>query len=157
MTVDEAIALVQKHERARQGRLRAKLMQEIRRQEQKAASGIDKGAQNISETMAAKKIQCHWRGVVARKKVKKKREDELVFIGMVSMLFIIHIHNVYIRVTLIFKNSLILILQFVHMYSKYMKYCKFATGLSLQHFFKIHNSGNFRTDFPEINTHKIFL
>ena len=97
MTVDEAIALVQKHERARQGRLRAKLMQEIRRQEQKAASGIDKGAQNISETMAAKKIQCHWRGVVARKKVKKKREDELVFIGMVCY-FLIHIlRNVYIR------------------------------------------------------------
>ena len=76
--------MLQKHERARQGRLRAKLMQEIRTQEKKVASIVEKSAnKNTTETMAARRIQAHWRGVVARKKVKKKREDELVFIGMV--------------------------------------------------------------------------
>ena len=33
MGVDEAVMMLQRHERARQGRLRAKLMLEIRRQE----------------------------------------------------------------------------------------------------------------------------
>ena len=84
LTIDEATAMLQKHERARQGRLRAKLMQEIRTQEKKVASIVEKSAnKNTTETMAARRIQAHWRGVVARKKVKKKREDELVFIGMV--------------------------------------------------------------------------
>ena len=33
MNVDDAVTMLQRHERARQGRLRAKLMLEIRRQE----------------------------------------------------------------------------------------------------------------------------
>ena len=84
MTIEEAVAMVQKHERARQGRLRAKLMQEIRKQEKTDAKTTDRGQKKTSEAMAARRIQSHWRGVVARRQVKKKREDELVFIGMVS-------------------------------------------------------------------------
>ena len=34
MTREDAVRLIQRHERARQGRLRAKFMQEIRRQEE---------------------------------------------------------------------------------------------------------------------------
>ena len=88
MTIEEAVAMVQKHERARQGRLRAKLMQEIRKQEKTDAKAADRGQKKTSEAMAARKIQSHWRGVVARRQVKKKREDELVFIGMVSAVVI---------------------------------------------------------------------
>lgn len=82
MTVEEAVGMLQKHERARQGRLRAKLMLEIRKQE---LSDKIKGrtSQSISEAMAASKIQSIWKGAIARKKVRRQREEELVFIGMV--------------------------------------------------------------------------
>ena len=82
MTLEEAVVMLQKHERARQGRLRAKLMTEIRKQEH-AEKMKGKVMQNISETVAANKIQTLWKGVIARRKVKKQREDELAFIGMV--------------------------------------------------------------------------
>ena len=84
MTRDEAILLLQKHERARQGRLRAKIMREIRRQEQ-AEKTKGKTLSLISEAVAASKIQSIWKGAIARKKVRKEREEELIFIGMVSI------------------------------------------------------------------------
>jgi hypothetical protein len=87
MTIEEAVALLQRHERARQGRLRAKLMMEIRRQET-AEKMKGKTMQNVSEAMAANKIQCLWKGAIARRKVKKQREDELAFIGMVHYIYL---------------------------------------------------------------------
>lgn len=83
MTVEEAVGMLQKHERARQGRLRAKLMQEIRRQELSDKMKGLRTTQSISEAMAASKIQSIWKGAIARKKVRRQREEELVFIGMV--------------------------------------------------------------------------
>ena len=74
--------MLQRHERARQGRLRAKLMLEIRRQEQ-AEKMKGKTIANISVAVAASRIQSLWKGAIARRKVKRKREDELAFIGMV--------------------------------------------------------------------------
>ncbi len=83
MTVEEAVAMLQKHERARQGRLRAKIMREIRRQEQSEKSK-GKALSHISEAIAASKIQSIWKGAIARKKTRREREEELIFIGMVS-------------------------------------------------------------------------
>ena len=81
MTTEEAVALLQKHERARQGRLRAKIMREIRRQEQ-SEKAKGKVLSHISEAIAASKIQSIWKGAIARRKVKREREEELIFIGM---------------------------------------------------------------------------
>jgi len=87
MTPEEAIALLQRHERARQGRLRAKLMQEIRRQEEataeKAARARAKAEETLTQAVAAKKIQSIWKGALTRRRVRKLREEELAFIGMV--------------------------------------------------------------------------
>lgn len=83
MTVEDAVLMLQRHERARQGRLRAKLMTDIRRQEN-ADKMRGKVVQNISAALAASRIQTLWKGAVARRKVKKFREEELAFIGMVS-------------------------------------------------------------------------
>ena len=82
LTHEEAVSLLQKHERARQGRLRAKLMREIRRQEQ-SDKAKGKALASISEAIAASKIQTIWKGALARRKVKRQREEELIFIGMI--------------------------------------------------------------------------
>ena len=82
MSTDDALCMLQRHERARQGRLRAKLMLEIRRQEQ-AEKNKGKTIANITVAVAASRIQSVWKGAIARRKVKKMREDELAFIGMV--------------------------------------------------------------------------
>ena len=38
---------------------------------------------NISVAVAASRIQSVWKGAIARRHVKKIREDELAFIGMI--------------------------------------------------------------------------
>ena len=83
MSVDEALLILQRHERARQGRLRAKLMEDIRRQEAAAAEKGKVAEQSLSTVLAVSRIQKMWRGALARKKVRKLREEELAFIGMV--------------------------------------------------------------------------
>ena len=85
MSVDEALLILQRHERARQGRLRAKLMEDIRRQEAAAAEKGKVAEQSISIVLAANRIQKMWRGALARRKVRKLREEELAFIGMVRL------------------------------------------------------------------------
>ena len=82
MSTDEAVLMLQRHERARQGRLRSKLMLEIRRQET-AEKNKGKRMAEMSVANAATKIQNLWKGAVARRQVKKQREEELAFIGMV--------------------------------------------------------------------------
>ena len=57
MHLDEAIRMIQIHERARQGRLRAKLMQEILLQEDKERHANVKGAPTMDGNEAALKIQ----------------------------------------------------------------------------------------------------
>ena len=85
MSVEEALLILQRHERARQGRLRAKLMEDIRRQEAAAAEKGKVAEQSISLVLAANRIQKMWRGALARRKVRKLREEELAFIGMVRL------------------------------------------------------------------------
>ena len=70
------------------GRLRAKIMREIRRQEQ-SEKAKGKALSHISEALAANKIQSLWKGAIARKKVRKEREEELIFIGMVRNMYLI--------------------------------------------------------------------
>lgn len=88
MTPEEAITVLQCHERARQGRLRASLMRDIRKQEasmaeKAAAKAKIKADKTLSTAMAASKIQSIWKGALARRKVRRQREEELAFIGMV--------------------------------------------------------------------------
>ena len=52
MTTDEAIKLLQIHERARQGRLRAKFMWELSREEERRLKGA-KGSSHLTEKDAA--------------------------------------------------------------------------------------------------------
>jgi hypothetical protein len=85
MSAEDAVLLLQQHERARQGRLRAKLMREIRRQEAADKSKL-RVADNVSQALAASRIQSVWKGVLTRRRVRKQREDELTFIGMVGKL-----------------------------------------------------------------------
>ncbi len=84
MTTEDAVLLLQRHERARQGRLRAKLMEDIRRQEAAAAEKPKGAEEKVTMAMAANKIQRIWKGALARRQVRKLREEELVFIGMVG-------------------------------------------------------------------------
>ena len=84
LSPEEALLIIQRHERARQGRLRAKLMLEIRKQEASERAKSSKAAESISSALAANKIQSIWKGALARRKVRKQREEELAFIGMVS-------------------------------------------------------------------------
>lgn len=57
MSFEEAIRLVQIHERARQGRLRAKFMREIRRQEEIERLAQTRGAPTLDPDVAATRIQ----------------------------------------------------------------------------------------------------
>ncbi|CAB1324598.1 unnamed protein product [Coregonus sp. 'balchen'] len=69
-------------ERARQGRLRAKFMREIQRDEerQRRAKDRDLGAAAIGTAVV--RIQKVWKGYVQRKKTKREREEEMIFLGM---------------------------------------------------------------------------
>ena len=44
-----------------------------------------KTIETMSVAMAATKIQNLWKGAIARRQVKKQREEELAFIGMVNV------------------------------------------------------------------------
>ena len=57
MSFEEAIRLVQIHERARQGRLRAKFMREIRQQEERERMAQTRGAPTLDVDVAAIRIQ----------------------------------------------------------------------------------------------------
>jgi hypothetical protein len=57
MSLEEAIRLVQVHERARQGRLRAKFMREIRQQEEREKRTALRGGPTLDPEVAAVRIQ----------------------------------------------------------------------------------------------------
>lgn len=57
MSLDDAIRLIQIHERARQGRLRAKFMKEIREQEERERNAQGRGAPTLDPDVAAVRIQ----------------------------------------------------------------------------------------------------
>ncbi|EDV25409.1 uncharacterized protein TRIADDRAFT_24164, partial [Trichoplax adhaerens] len=82
MTVEEAVRIVQIHERARQGRLRAKFMKDIRAQEERERLAATKGAPTMDQNVAASILQKLWRGYYQRKRAREQREQELIFLGM---------------------------------------------------------------------------
>ncbi len=57
MSVEDAIRMIQIHERARQGRLRAKICQEIRQQEERERLAANRGAPTLDPDIAATRIQ----------------------------------------------------------------------------------------------------
>lgn len=79
----EAIQLIQRHERARQGRLRAHFMKEIRILKEKSKNEEKDKNRTESSLIAAMKIQKMWRGHTARRKTRRRKLDEMILIGMV--------------------------------------------------------------------------
>ncbi|XP_017795745.1 PREDICTED: IQ and AAA domain-containing protein 1, partial [Habropoda laboriosa] len=85
MTESEAIRLIQAHERARQGRLKFQFMKEIRQVKEKAAIKADaKVSDEASQKAAVIKIQKIWKGYVTRYKIRKRRLEEMLLIGMLQ-------------------------------------------------------------------------
>lgn len=85
LTEMEAIRIIQMHERARQGRLRAQFMKEIKLLKEKGKpDGIkDKTSSGL---MAAMKIQKMWRGYATRQQTRRKKMEEMILIGMLPPL-----------------------------------------------------------------------
>uniref|UniRef100_W5KQD7 IQ motif containing with AAA domain 1 n=1 Tax=Astyanax mexicanus TaxID=7994 RepID=W5KQD7_ASTMX len=83
MSVERAVQLLQVSERARQGRLRAHFMKEIWREERRIRQGED-GPTEADLNLAATLIQRVWRGYRERKRTKKERLEEMIFLGMVE-------------------------------------------------------------------------
>ncbi|XP_067844026.1 dynein regulatory complex protein 11 [Heptranchias perlo] len=83
LTLEEAIQIIQISERARQGRLRAKFMLEIRMEEEKERLAKRRVASTLDPEIAATCIQKIWRGYVQRKTTKKERAEEMIFLEMV--------------------------------------------------------------------------
>ncbi|XP_060535908.1 IQ and AAA domain-containing protein 1-like [Cylas formicarius] len=89
MTEQRAILIIQTHERARQGRLRAQFMKEIRSMKEKGkpqlipeGDGTGDGEHGISLS-AALKIQKIWRGYIARRATRRRKLQEMLLIGMI--------------------------------------------------------------------------
>lgn len=57
MSVGDAIKMIQVHERARQGRLRAKFMRDIRQQEERERLAATRGAPTLDPDIAATRIE----------------------------------------------------------------------------------------------------
>ncbi|XP_065579599.1 uncharacterized protein LOC136039629 [Artemia franciscana] len=81
MSLEEAVKLIQVHERARQGRVRAQLMLQIRRKAEKSLKPSSV-AKQTSEEKAVLRIQAVWRSFKVRKLVKDLRDSEMIFLGM---------------------------------------------------------------------------
>jgi len=82
MSLEDSIRLIQVHERARQGRLRAKFMREIRQQEERERMAANRGAPTLDPDVAATRVQKVWKGFAQRRRTRKEREEEMMFIGM---------------------------------------------------------------------------
>ena len=88
--VHDAIRLIQKNERGRQGRYRFLLILKTQKQEQqdkemnyKIREGLIKERnKDQQETDAALFIQRHLKGILARKRIDDLRQEEMVFLGM---------------------------------------------------------------------------
>ncbi|XP_051760262.1 dynein regulatory complex protein 11 isoform X1 [Ctenopharyngodon idella] len=80
LTLERAIKVIQVAERARQGRLRAKFMREIHKDSERQKKADEQEA--VTTDQAAVCIQKVWRGFMQRKKTKRLREEEMIFLGM---------------------------------------------------------------------------
>ncbi|KAJ8279351.1 hypothetical protein COCON_G00064170 [Conger conger] len=82
LNFEEAIKLIQVSERARQGRLRAEFMRDIQKDGERQRRTKDRVLGTAAITRAAVSIQKVWKGYQQRKKTKKEREEEMIFLGM---------------------------------------------------------------------------
>ncbi|XP_010989726.3 IQ and AAA domain-containing protein 1-like [Camelus dromedarius] len=78
----EAIILLQSAERARQGRLRATFMREIRKEEERDRKIQEEGQNQFNQDEAAVTVQKVWKGYLQRKRTRQDRRTEMEFIGM---------------------------------------------------------------------------
>ncbi|XP_031414007.1 dynein regulatory complex protein 11 [Clupea harengus] len=83
VSVEEAVQLLQVSERARQGRLRARFMREIRQDESRSQLVQSQSTCTLDPDAAAVRIQKVWLGYSQRKRTKRERLEELIFLGMV--------------------------------------------------------------------------
>ncbi|XP_031776762.1 dynein regulatory complex protein 11 [Nasonia vitripennis] len=85
MTELEAIRLLQAHERARQGRVRFQFMKEILEMKERSTIRSEpKEPDTATGIAAAVKIQKVWRGYVTRRKIRQRKLDEMLLIGMLQ-------------------------------------------------------------------------
>ncbi|KAG3115820.1 hypothetical protein PI124_g12798 [Phytophthora idaei] len=83
LSLDEAIAVIQRNERGRQGRQRGLLVHELREEErQRKLYEAAQGAPEMDPDIAAANIQRMFRGFWSRAAAARERDAELVFIGM---------------------------------------------------------------------------
>ncbi|XP_066093644.1 IQ and AAA domain-containing protein 1-like [Saccopteryx bilineata] len=81
----EAIILLQTAERARQGRIRATFVQEIRRQEEWDRKMREGEWHNLNQDQAVVAVQKVWKGYLQRKHTRQDRQTEMEFIGMLTL------------------------------------------------------------------------
>ncbi|XP_060774393.1 dynein regulatory complex protein 11 [Neoarius graeffei] len=82
MTMERAVILLQVSERARQGRLRAHFMKELHDEERKKQRRVIHST--LDPHLSATLIQKTWRGYWQRKRTKKERLEEMIFLGMID-------------------------------------------------------------------------
>lgn len=78
---DEALAVIQRNEKGRQARERARMLSIVKKQraieDKRSAMGVP-----LTHEEAARRIQAAIRGFIWRRRIKKAADDELTFIGM---------------------------------------------------------------------------
>ncbi|XP_053115050.1 IQ and AAA domain-containing protein 1-like isoform X3 [Hemicordylus capensis] len=82
MAREEAVRLIQMAERMRQGRLRARFMWEIRRDEERERKVRESGLGEPDRDKAAVCIQKIWKGAMQRRITRLVHQHEMTFIGM---------------------------------------------------------------------------
>ena len=81
-SLNDAIEIIQRNERGRQGRQRASLVQELREEEKQRRLFESKDHEEMDPELAATQLQRVYRGYLSRRAAEKDRDQELVFIGM---------------------------------------------------------------------------
>ncbi|KAM9475080.1 dynein regulatory complex protein 11-like [Clarias gariepinus] len=81
-SLEEAVRIIQVSERARQGRLRTKIMRQIHRDAEIQKKLQDEDLREATEQQAAVQIQKVWKGYLQRKRTKQEKEEEMIVLGM---------------------------------------------------------------------------
>merc|ERR1719181_1194980 len=82
MSIEQAIDIIQRNERGRQGKQRAMLVKELREEEKKRRMYDATSQMEMDPEIAACNIQRLFRGFYSRSTAAAARDEELVFIGM---------------------------------------------------------------------------
>ncbi|KAJ1511431.1 Dynein regulatory complex protein 11, partial [Coelomomyces lativittatus] len=81
LTIEDAVLIIQRNERGRQGSIRAKYMKDLKIQEEQDVDLV--GIRDKQQIEAAvTKIQKNWRGYLVRKQYEKDKRKEEEFLGM---------------------------------------------------------------------------